>query len=89
MDMRGGGHETRMSIYAIYYLSSEFLYSLGICARFHWNFFHLEIIKQIRPIRWAEYVVCIEKKRNACRVTWGNLKEGDHRVERGVCGWKS
>lgn len=88
MDMRGGGLETRVSIYALPYLSSEFLHSLCICAQFHWNFFHLQIIKQIRPIRWAEYVVCMEKKRNACR-SWGVLKEGDHRGELGVYGWKS
>ena len=89
MERRERIPETRVYIYAMYYLSSELLYSLCICVHFHWNFFfHPDVIKEIRPNRWAEYVVCMEKKRNACWVTWGILKEGDHRVELGADGLK-
>jgi hypothetical protein len=37
-ERRRGGLDTRVYIYTIYYLSSEFLYGLSICVQFYWKF---------------------------------------------------
>jgi hypothetical protein len=38
LEKRGEDFETRVYIYALDYLSNEFLYSLCICVKFHWKF---------------------------------------------------
>jgi hypothetical protein len=37
-------------------------------------------------MKWAERVVGIGEKRNACRFWWGYMKERDHFVEQGIDG---